>query len=285
MGEKIKIIECPRDAMQGLEKIIPTEIKSAYFNRLLSVGFHTLDFGSFVSHKLVPQMKDTTEVLDQIQKGNTNTRLLAIVANTRGAEMAIQFDKVYYLGFPLSLSATFQMRNTNKTIEEAMDTVKEIHRIGKEKGRVLVVYLSMGFGNPYGEDYSIKAVTSAVEALSASGISVIALSDTIGTATPKLIRDVVAEQVSHFPDIEWGVHLHSRSGEEEDKILAALEAGCRRFDGAILGFGGCPMANDDLVGNIPTEQLVRIVKSKGFETGIDEAALNEALKMAQQIFH
>ncbi|MEX2513689.1 MAG: hydroxymethylglutaryl-CoA lyase [Cyclobacteriaceae bacterium] len=285
MGEKVKIIECPRDAMQGLKKIIPTEVKSAYLKKLLGVGFHTLDFGSFVSPKLVPQMKDTPEVLGQLPKNDSRTRLLAIVANIRGAEMALKFDQVDYLGFPLSLSATFQMRNTNKSMVEAMDTLKEIHRIGKEKGKDLVVYLSMGFGNPYGEDYSIKSVTSAVKELSVEGISIIALSDTIGVATPELIYEVVSEQISHFPDIEWGVHFHSRCGEEEEKILAALEAGCRRFDGAILGFGGCPMANDDLVGNIPTEKLVMVLKSKGFETGINEAALNEALEMAQQVFH
>ena len=281
----MKIIECPRDAMQGLQRMVPTGTKTEYLNQLMNVGFHTLDFGSFVSPKVMPQMRDTPEVLVNLNSRKSLTHLLAIVANTRGAEMALEFGEVHFLGFPLSISSTFQKRNTNKSIEQAIKEVYDIHLRCKDKGKELVVYLSMGFGNPYGEAYDPEMVTSIVENLVKSGISIFAISDTVGLADAALIYKVVAEQVIQFPEIEFGVHLHSRQGEEKDKIMAALDAGCRRFDGAILGFGGCPMAKDDLVGNLPTEKLVKIVEAEGFTTGINHQHLDVAVRMAKQVFH
>lgn len=285
MEEKVKIIECPRDAMQGMQHMVPSATKSDYLNQLMNVGFHTLDFGSFVSPKVVPQMRDTAEVLVNLKSEKSSTHLLAIVANTRGADIALEFGKVRFLGFPLSISATFQKRNTNKSIEEAIMEVNDIHLRCKEQGKELVVYLSMGFGNPYGEAYDPEMVTTIVAKLVKSGISIFALSDTVGQADSALIHKVVTEQVAQFPKIEFGLHLHSRKGEEKDKITAALEAGCRRFDGAILGFGGCPMAKDDLVGNISTEKLVKIVEAEGFTTGINHQHMDAAVSMAKQVFH
>lgn len=281
----VKIIECPRDALQGLERFIPTHKKVAYINSLLEVGFDTIDFGSFVSPKAIPQMRDTGEVVSQLIAKPNRSKLLAIVANQRGAKTATGVDKIDQLGFPLSVSETFQRRNTNKSIEEAIDQVQAIHSLCQETGKQLVVYLSMGFGNPYGDPYSPELVAGFVKKLEGIGISVIAFSDTIGVAAPKAIFDLLTDHISVFPHIEFGVHLHSRPGEEKEKIHAALEAGCRRFDGALLGFGGCPMAKDELVGNLATEILIGILEKKGYVLNLDKEALKKAENMATALFY
>ncbi|MFC4872384.1 hydroxymethylglutaryl-CoA lyase [Negadavirga shengliensis] len=284
-NKKVKIVECPRDAMQGLRDFIPTATKAAYINSLLKVGFDTVDFGSFVSPKAMPQMRDTEEVLLQLDAGATNTKLLAIVANYRGAQTATGFKEISQLGFPLSVSETFQQRNTNKRIEEAIQEVKSIHTLCESKGKQLVVYLSMAFGNPYGDVYTPELVSGFVKELVATGIATIAFSDTVGVATPDMVYDLLSAHVPQFSQTVFGVHLHSRPGEEKEKVHAALEAGCRRFDGALLGFGGCPMARDELVGNLATENLISILEKTGYILDLDKEALNEAAKMATGVFY
>ncbi|UZD23683.1 hydroxymethylglutaryl-CoA lyase [Algoriphagus halophytocola] len=281
----VKIIECPRDAMQGISGFIDTAIKAAYINQLLEVGFDTIDFGSFVSPKAVPQMRDTEEVLSLLDLHHSKSKLLAIVANLRGAEDAMLFPEIDFLGFPLSVSETFQKRNTNASIQEALITVEEIQNRCEVAGKTMVVYLSMGFGNPYGDPYSAELVAEFVQKLNQLGIKIISLSDTVGVATPELITELFSVQVNAFPQIEFGAHLHSRPEKIEEKVSAALLGGCLRFDGALQGFGGCPMAEDDLVGNLPTESLIEFLESRGQQLELNKAELAEAMKLIPFVFN
>lgn len=280
----IKLIECPRDAMQGIKSFIPTEIKTAYLNQLLQVGFDTLDFGSFVSPKAIPQMRDTAEVLAGLDLSATNTHLLAIVANPRGAEEAAAFESIRYLGYPFSISETFQLRNTNATIEESLERVEQIQNICVTNGKELVLYISMGFGNPYGDPWNVETVQYWVDKLKVMGVRIFQLSDTIGVATPESIRYLFSNLLTAYPELEIGAHFHTLPGNWREKILAAYESGCRRFDGAIKGFGGCPMAKDDLTGNMPTENMVRFFKEAGEPLGLDSMAFDEALRMSVEVF-
>ncbi len=281
----IQLIECPRDAMQGIPDFIDTAIKAAYINQLLEVGFHTLDFGSFVSPKAIPQMRDTAEVLDMLDLHKSKSKLLAIVANVRGAEDALQFPEIDFLGFPLSVSETFQQRNTNASIADALKTVEAIQNLCEAKGKKQVVYLSMGFGNPYGDPYSPELIAEFVEKLAQLQMETISLSDTIGVATPGLITQLFEVQTQAFPQIRFGAHLHSRPESIGEKVLAALQGGCRRFDGALNGFGGCPMAKDELVGNMATEVMIETLESQGFELNLDKSELAESLKLARFVFN
>ncbi|GAA0879959.1 hydroxymethylglutaryl-CoA lyase [Algoriphagus jejuensis] len=281
----IKLIECPRDAMQGISGFIDTAIKAAYINQLLEVGFDTIDFGSFVSPKAVPQMRDTAEVLELLDLHNSKSKLLAIVANVRGAQDALHFPEIDYLGFPLSVSETFQRRNTNASIAEAMVLVEEIQNLCEIKGKKQVVYLSMGFGNPYGDSYSPDLIAEFVEKLVLLGIETISLSDTIGIATPGLITELFKIQIETFPQIEFGAHLHSRPESISEKVCAGLKGGCKRFDGALKGFGGCPMAKDELVGNMATEVMIEKMESVGYSLGLNKPELAEAMKLTQFVFN
>lgn len=280
----MKIIECPRDAMQGMKKFIPTESKIRYINQLLKVGFHTLDAGSFVSPKAIPQMRDTAEVFQRIDPGESLTKLLAIVANTRGAEDACRHEVITYLGFPLSLSETFQQRNTNKSISEALDTLNEIQERCVATGKSLVTYISMGFGNPYGDPYDIDIVARFVDVLAALEVKTISLADTVGVSSPDQIRYLFTALTREFPSIEFGAHLHAQPARAIEKIEAAYDSGCRRFDGAIKGLGGCPMAEDTLVGNVATETILSFLESKGVNPAIDQFELSEAMRMADEVF-
>ncbi len=279
-----KIIECPRDAMQGLHQFVPTDLKIDYINQLLKVGFDTIDFGSFVSSKAIPQLRDTAEVIDRLNIEYSKSKLLAIVANTRGAEEASKFQKIHYLSFPLSLSETFQQRNTNRSIDEAIITVQEIQDLCLKRNKVLVTYLSMGFGNPYGDPYEMEYVSQFVETLNGIGISVISLADTIGVSDKENIQTVFSTVKSTYPQIEFGVHLHSDRDSAEEKIAAAYKAGCRRFDGAINGFGGCPMAEDELIGNLATETIVDYLAQFDNETKLDIREFDLAINMAPSVF-
>jgi hydroxymethylglutaryl-CoA lyase len=280
----MKIIECPRDAMQGIDEFIPTEDKVKYLNQLLKVGFDTIDFGSFVSPKVIPQMKDTSTVYRGLNFEHTRSKLLAIVANERGAQEASLFEKIDYLGFPLSISETFQRRNTNVSIDDAVRTLESIKRICIQTNKKLVVYISMGFGNPYGDAYSVDLVSKYVGQMNALGADVISIADTVGLATPHEISKLFSALLPTFPQVEIGVHLHARAHEAYDKVVAAYEAGCRRFDGALKGYGGCPMANDSLVGNIATETLISALDSVGATVTVDRAALQDALTSASATF-
>jgi len=281
----IKLIECPRDAMQGIPEFIDTAIKAAYINQLLEVGFDTIDFGSFVSPKAIPQMRDTAEVLSLLDLHNAKSKLLAIVANLRGAEDAMQFPEIDYLGFPLSVSETFQQRNTNASIKQALITVEEIQNLCEVKGKTLVTYLSMSFGNPYGDPYSPELVAGFVEKLDQLGVKIISLSDTIGVADPALITSLLSLQISAFPHIEFGAHLHSRPEDIGAKVRAGAKAGCRRFDGALKGFGGCPMADDELVGNMATEVMIDTLEASGFDLKLNKVEFGEAMKLAGFVFN
>ena len=258
---KIKIIECPRDAMQGIKDFIPTESKVRYIQSLLNVGFNTIDFGSFVSPKAIPQMADTAEVLSKLDLSNTKSKLLAIIANTRGAEDASTHDAIDYLGFPFSISENFQMRNTHKTIEQSVVTLNEILNIADKTNKEVVVYISMGFGNPYGDPWNLEIVGEWTERLSKMGIKILSLSDTIGSSNSENINYLFSHLIPKYPYIEFGAHLHTTPTTWFEKVDAAYMAGCRRFDGAIQGFGGCPMAKDELTGNMPTEKLLKYFKS------------------------
>jgi hydroxymethylglutaryl-CoA lyase len=282
--KRIKLIECPRDAMQGWKTIISTEKKIEYLQTLLKVGFDTLDFGSFVSPKAIPQMADTPQVLEKLDTSTTSTKLLAIIANTRGAEEACGHEKISYLGFPFSVSETFQKRNTNSTIAESLIRVEEILTSCDKRGKQLVIYISMGFGNPYGDPYSEQFVVEWVEQLVNRGIKIISLADTVGLAKPQQVYSVTSQLISALPGIEIGVHLHSRPDNWKAKIDAALNAGCLRFDGALKGFGGCPMAEDELVGNMNTELLIPYFRSLDRINGIDYDALENASSIASEIF-
>jgi len=338
----MKIIECPRDAMQGLHDFIPTEKKALYINQLLKVGFDTIDFGSFVSPKAIPQLKDTAQVLDQLDLTRTKSKLLAIIANLRRAEDAIQFEEIDYLGFPLSISEQFQKRNTNKSIADALITVADIQNLCQKNNKTLVTYISMGFGNPYGEAFNEEIVAGFVEKLATLGVKIISLSDTIGVAAPEVINSIFRTSINAYPSIEFGAHFHSTPDKEivagfveklatlgvkiislsdtigvaepevinsifstsinaypsiefgahfhstPDKTLEKLEvaykAGCRRFDTAIKGFGGCPMAKDDLTGNVATERLISFLSSIKQETGLDKDAFDQAMLMSLDVF-
>lgn len=279
----IKIIECPRDAMQGIKNFIPTDRKVAYIQSLLRVGFDTIDFGSFVSPKVIPQMQDTAEVFAGLDLSQTSSKLLSIIANTQGAILASKYQSIQYLGFPFSISENFQMRNTHKTIEESLITLKEILEIAYKSDKEIVVYLSMGFGNPYGDPWSIEIVGEWTEKLSNMGVKIISLSDTIGSSTPDVIHYLFSNLIPKYSEIEFGAHLHSTPDKWFEKIDAAYNAGCCRFDGAIQGFGGCPMATNTLTGNMPTEKLVSYFTSKKEKTNINplsfESSYNEALKI------
>lgn len=280
----MKIVECPRDAMQGIHTFIPTAKKSAYLNQLLKVGFDTLDFGSFVSPKAVPQMKDTKEVLEQLEVQDSKTKLLAIIANLRGAKEAAAYPAIFFLGYPLSISETFQKRNTNKTLTEAIAEVEDIQNICTKESKKLVVYLSMGFGNPYGDPYNAEVVLAFAERLNAIGVEIISLSDTIGIASSEDITYLIEALIPEFPEIEIGAHLHSNPSTALQKIAAAYTAGCRRFDGALNGYGGCPMAKDELVGNLATEEIIGYLKSQKTALTINEAELNKSLQLLKKTF-
>ncbi|MGN6802848.1 MAG: hydroxymethylglutaryl-CoA lyase [Ginsengibacter sp.] len=284
MTKQIKLIECPRDAMQGWKNFIPTESKIAYLNQLLKVGFDTLDFGSFVSPKAIPQMVDTKEVLEKLQLKDSKTKLLAIIANTRGATEAAVYDQIDYLGFPFSISPTFQKRNTNSTIEESLQTVKEIKSICDKNKKQPLVYISMAFGNPYGDEYSEEIVLQWIRKLVEEGIQIISLADTVGLASASQIASLVKKVISIFPQTETGVHLHSTSMNWKEKIDAALKNGCSRFDGALKGVGGCPMANDELVGNMNSELMIPYFEKLGLLQNINHEALKKATEMASKIF-
>ena len=282
--EAIKIIECPRDAMQGIKAFIPTDRKVAYIQSLLRVGFDTIDFGSFVSPKAIPQMQDTAEVLASLDLSKTESKLLAIIANTQGAIAASQHQPIQYLGFPFSISENFQMRNTHKTIAESLITLQEILEIGDKSNKEVVVYLSMGFGNPYGDPWSLEIVGEWTDKLSSMGVKILSLSDTIGSSTPDVIRFLFSHLIPKFPKIEFGAHLHTTPDKWFEKIDAAYNSGCRRFDGAIQGFGGCPMARDVLTGNMPTEKLLSYFTSKKENTNIKAMSFESAYNEASKIF-
>jgi len=281
--DPIKIIECPRDAMQGIKSFIPTARKVAYIQSLLRVGFDTIDFGSFVSAKAIPQMQDTAEVLAQLDLSQTNSKLLAIIANTQGAIAASEHKEIQYLGFPFSISENFQMRNTHKTIEESLVTLNEILEIADKKNKEVVAYLSMGFGNPYGDPWNVDIVGNWTENLANRGVKILSLSDTIGSSTPEVIQYLFSNLIPKYPKIEFGAHLHTTPEKWFEKVDAAYNSGCRRFDGAIQGFGGCPMAKDTLTGNMPTEKLLSFFTSNKEQTNTSpmsfESAYNEATKL------
>jgi hydroxymethylglutaryl-CoA lyase len=286
--EPIKIIECPRDAMQGIKPFIPTERKVAYIQSLLRVGFDSIDFGSFVSPKAIPQMQDTAEVLAQLDLSQTRSKLLAIIANTQGATLAAVHPEIQYLGFPFSISENFQMRNTHKTIAESLITLQEILEIADKSNKEVVAYLSMGFGNPYGDPWSVEIVGEWTEKLALMGVKILSLSDTVGSSTPDVISYLFSNLIPKYPEIEFGAHLHTTPDKWFEKIDAAYKAGCRRYDGAIRGFGGCPMATDDLTGNMPTEKLLSYFTSQKENTNISpmsfESAYNEASKLFE-VYH
>lgn len=282
--KQIKLIECPRDAMQGWPHMISTGQKVQYINALLKVGFDTIDFGSFVSPKAIPQMADTKEVLTKLDLADSVSSLLAIIANMRGAEDAMQFDAIQYLGFPFSISETFQQRNTNSSISQSFDVVRDIQELCLKNNKKLVIYISMGFGNPYGDPYDETIVFDWVNKLTGEGIEIISLADTVGLAEPGQVNRVTGYRVNALPDIEIGVHLHSTPANRNEKLQAALEAGCNRFDGAIKGIGGCPMAADTLVGNMDTEGMIEFFEEQGFPIQLNKEALAESIRLAGELF-
>ena len=277
----MKIIECPRDAMQGIKEFIPTSTKIAYINQLLKVGFHTIDFGSFVSEKAIPQLKDTAEVLAGLDLSNTSSKLLSIIANTRGAETACNFEEINYLGFPLSVSEEFQKRNTNKSIEESLRVLEEIQNLSVKNNKELLVYLSMAFGNPYGENYHPDIVAELTEKLKQLDVSIVALSDTIGVSDPSNITPLFSTLIKEYPTIEFGAHFHTTADKWEEKVDSAYTNGCKRFDAALKGFGGCPMAKDDLTGNMPTEKLITYFTE---DLGLSIQELERSLMISSSVF-
>jgi len=280
----LKIIECPRDAMQGLHQFVPTELKARYINALLRVGFDTIDFGSFVSPKSIPQMADTAEVMNRLDLSNSTSKLLAIVANKRGAIDAVQFEEIGYLGYPFSVSETFQIRNTNATIDESLSRVAEIQDLCFANNRKLVVYLSMGFGNPYGDPWNVEIVQHWVNHLAEMEIKILALSDTIGVANPENITYLFSNLIPPYPDVEFGAHLHTQPHNWREKVEAAYKSGCRRFDAAMKGYGGCPMAKDELTGNMPTENMISYFHEINVETGLNPKAFMEAMAIVPEVF-
>ena len=279
----IKLIECPRDAMQGIKAFIPTEKKVQYIQSILRCGFDTIDVGSFVSPKAIPQMEDTAEVLSSLDLSKTESKLLAIVANLRGAEDAAKQECINYLGYPFSISENFQMRNTHKTIAESMAVLQDILSLAHANNKQVVAYLSMGFGNPYGDPWNVEIVGEWTEKLASMGVKILSLSDTVGSSTPDIITYLFRNLISKFPEVEFGAHLHTVPTKWHEKVDAAYKAGCRRFDGAIQGFGGCPMAKDELTGNMPTEKMLSYFTAAKADTNITmmsfESAYNEATKI------
>jgi len=284
MPEKVKIIECPRDAMQGIRPFIPTKEKVRYIQALLGCGFDTIDFGSFVSPKAIPQMMDTAEVLAQLDLSRTKSKLLAIVANMRGAQDAAKHPKIDYLGFPFSISENFQMRNTHKTIAESVATLQEIFAIAEDAGKEVVTYVSMGFGNPYGDPWNVEIVGEWTEKLAAMGAKILSLSDTVGTSDPETIQYLFSNLIPKYPDIEFGAHLHTTPTKWHEKVDAAYQAGCRRFDGAVQGFGGCPMAKDELTGNMPTEKMLSYFTEQKADSGVNWLVFEAAYNKASELF-
>ena len=283
---KVKIIECPRDAMQGIKShFIATEKKALYINSLLKVGFDTIDFGSFVSPKAIPQMRDTAAVLSKLDRSNSASKLLAIIANVRGAKDASQFEEIDSLGYPFSISENFQMRNTHRTINESINTLESILNIADTSKKEVVVYLSMGFGNPYGDPWNVEIVSDWIEKLSKMGIKTLSLSDTIGSSDPATIKYLFSNLISSYPAIEFGAHLHTTPDTWYEKVAAAFESGCIRFDGAIKGYGGCPMAKDALTGNMPTEKLLSYFTTQKVATGIKPMSFESAYNKALETFN
>lgn len=282
---KIRITECPRDAMQGIKQLIPAELKAAYINQLLKVGFDTIDFGSFVSPKAIPQMQDTAQVLKQLDLTGSQSKLLAIIANARGAQDACAFEEITYLGFPFSISETFQQRNTNATIMESLDRVKEIQELSTKHNKKLLIYISMAFGNPYGDAWHADIAVNWCRKLSALGIADIALADTTGSSNPDSIRQLFTTLLPELKNVRLGAHLHSTPEKSQEKIKAAYDSGCRNFDVAIHGFGGCPMAADDLTGNIATESLERYMNENNIGLGLNTAELYKAYEQSWTIFN
>ncbi len=282
--ETVNLIECPRDAMQGWRQFIPTSQKIEYINKLLTVGFDTIDFGSFVSASAIPQMADTKEVLKGLNIAGTKSKLLAIIANLRGAEDAAAYEQIDFLGFPFSISPTFQKRNTNSSIEESFERVRAIQNVCKSSGKQLVIYISMAFGNPYGDEYNEDIMMHWTNKIIELGVNIISVADTVGLATGQQVGQVVSRLILNYPDTAIGVHLHSRPSNWKEKVDAALAAGCRRFDGAIKGIGGCPMANDELIGNMNTELMADYFKTKGLIKKLNFDALAECSLMADKIF-
>ena len=280
----IKITECPRDAMQGIHDFIPTNVKAQYINLLLQVGFDTIDFGSFVSPKAIPQLQDTADVLKKLDLTNTKSKLLAIIANYRGAEDAVKYEEIFYLGYPFSISETFQLRNTNSTIEQAFETLRRINELCYKNNKQLLVYLSMGFGNPYGDEWNTNIIEYWAEKIIGEGIKHIALADTIGIADAEQIGNIYPNLCRLFPGIEFGIHLHSTPDTWQPKIAAAYQSGCKRFDTALKGYGGCPMAKDDLTGNIATEKLLAYLKTQNKPTGLNMGKFQEAMEYSERIF-
>ncbi|HTL83422.1 MAG TPA: hydroxymethylglutaryl-CoA lyase [Bacteroidia bacterium] len=282
MPAEVQLIECPRDAMQGIHDFIPTEKKISYINSILKCGFDTVDFGSFVSPKAIPQLRDTAEVLSKLEL--TKSKLLAIIANVRGAEDAVKFDEISYLGYPFSISETFQLRNTNATIEGSLKRVEEIQQLCMQKNKKLVVYISMAFGNPYGDPWNADIAIQWTKKLSEMGIEIIALADTIGVSNPENINYLFSNIIPEFPKLTIGAHLHTTPDTWKEKVEAAWNSGCRRFDSAIKGFGGCPMATDKLTGNMPTESVLSFLQEKKVESGIDMNNFGKAMAEAGSVF-
>jgi len=280
----MKIVECPRDAMQGLAGFIPTEKKVKYINQLLKVGYDTIDFGSFVSTKAIPQMRDTADVLSSLNLEGSQSKLLSIIANLRGAEQACSFSEITYLGFPLSISETFQQRNTNKSVGEAIAELELIQNSCIKYGKQLVVYFSMGFGNPYGDPFDNEMIEEFVQKMDQLEVRIISLSDTIGVANPENIQKIFSYIIHKFPYIEFGAHLHSNPNTALEKISSAYKSGCRRFDGAINGYGGCPMADDALVGNMATETIIGFCDANKIAHGLDQAQFVKAFRLAEEVF-
>jgi hydroxymethylglutaryl-CoA lyase len=283
--QNVKIIECPRDAMQGIKDWIPTAEKAQFIQSLLSCGFDTIDFGSFVSPRAIPQMRDTAELLSALDLSKSKSKLLSIVANVRGVQDAVRFTEIDYLGYPFSISENFQMRNTHKTINQSLDQLNEILNIADSNNKVVVAYLSMGFGNPYGDPWNLEIVAEWTEKLASMGVRIISLSDTIGSSTPDTITYLFSELISKYPTIEFGAHLHTTKDKWHEKIDSAFHAGCKRFDGAIQGFGGCPMAKDELTGNMPTEKLLSYFTAKKIPTRIHPMSFESAYNRASKIFN
>jgi hydroxymethylglutaryl-CoA lyase len=283
--QDVKLIECPRDAMQGIKDWIPTHKKVEYIQSLLACGFDTIDFGSFVSPKAIPQMVDTTKVLSGLDLSSTTTKLLAIVANVRGAQAAVAHPEITYLGYPFSISENFQMRNTHKTIAQSIATLSEILALAAASNKQVVTYLSMGFGNPYGDPWNVDIVGQWAQKLSQMGVTILSLSDTVGTSTPESISYLFSNLIPKYPNIEFGAHLHTTPSAWHEKVDAAYKAGCRRFDGAIQGFGGCPMAKDELTGNMPTEKMLSYFTSQKAKTNIRTMSFESAHNKASDIFN
>ncbi|MFV9482829.1 hydroxymethylglutaryl-CoA lyase [Christiangramia sp. ASW11-125] len=282
---QVKLIECPRDAMQGIKEFIPTEKKAQYIQSLLRCGFDTIDFGSFVSPKAIPQMKDTADLLSRLDLSKTQSKLLAIVANTRGAQDASEFEEIDYLGYPFSISENFQMRNTHKTIAESVEVLQEILDIANSCNKEVVAYLSMGFGNPYGDPWSVEIVGEWTEKLAGMGVKILSLSDTVGTSSPDIIEYLFSNLIPKYPEVEFGAHLHTTPAKWHEKIDAAYKAGCRRFDGAIQGFGGCPMAKDELTGNMPSEKMLSYFNAAKVDSNIKMTSFESSYNEASKIFN